>query len=66
MKHTLVGRKIIDIGLALHTAKEVCQCYEVCKGCPLFTFCSVYLRIDPCLWDDNDIPETFVVSKKGE
>lgn len=64
MKHTLDGRQTIDIGLALRTVKEVCQSYAVCKGCPLISFCSVNLRIDPCVWADADIPESFTVNIK--
>ena len=62
MKHTLDGHTI-DVGLALRTIKEVCQYYEVCKGCPLISFCCVNLKIDPLYWDDSDIPESFIVNK---
>lgn len=62
MKHTLVSAQKIDVGLALRTIKRICQSNVVCKGCPLIYFCSVNLKLDPCVWDDADIPESFTVN----
>ena len=64
MIDTLDDGQTIDIGLALRAINIVCQYYGVCKGCPLNSFCSTYLRIDPCFWDDSDIPESFTVTQK--
>lgn len=63
MIHTLDDGQTIDVALALRTIKEVCQSYAVCKGCPLISFCSINLRLDPCVWCDADIPEQFIVTK---
>ena len=65
MINILEAGETIDISEALHAIKAMCQSYAVCKGCPLISFCAVNYRLDPCVWDDADIPESVTVYKKG-